>query len=77
MTLPKYIPPETPIADGATVNAGQAYVNGDDGKVVVPTSTTIAGTFRAQIGASSLLTCNLAARFGTYPDSNRTIFEDV
>lgn len=69
---------EQPISGGATVNAGQMYVNGDSNAVIVAPVTETATSSASRLGiSSSLKTIDLPARVGAFSDTGKPIFEVI
>jgi hypothetical protein len=75
--MPKAIPPrEMPIAGGTLLAAGQLFVVKDTNKVIVnPIAQTAAALIASIPGATTLTTCDVSARSGSFPDSGLPIFE--
>jgi hypothetical protein len=69
-------PKETAIAGGATLNAGQLYVNGDTGVPFVAPRTDTAASIAASLGiVSHITTIDLPARVGAFPDTGKSLFD--
>jgi hypothetical protein len=70
------VPPrETPIAGGTIIPAGQLFVVKDTNKVVVNPVAQTAAALLASVGGTTLTTCDVSARSGSFPDSGLPIFE--
>jgi hypothetical protein len=69
-------PKEVAISGGATLNAGQLYVNGDTNVPFVAPRTDTAANIAASLGiVSHITTIDLGARSGAFGDTGRPIFE--
>jgi len=66
---------EKPIAGATLLAAGQLFVVADTNKVIVNPVAQTAAALLASVGGTTLTTCNVAARRGTFPDTGLPIFE--
>ena len=74
--MPKAIPPrEVVIPGGTLLAAGQLFVVKDTNKVIVNPIAQTAAALLASVGGTSLTTCGVADRWGTFPDSGLPIFD--
>ena len=72
--MTKSIPPnEKPIAGATMLPAGQLFVV--NGKVVVNPTTQTATSLLTSLGATSITTCNVAARSGAFCDTGLPVFD--
>jgi hypothetical protein len=72
--MPKAVPPrEMPVSGGTLLVAGSLYVV--NGKPVLNPVAQTATAFLASLSASTITTCSVADRAGTFSDTGKPIFD--